>query len=176
MEFENFGDFWVGDYHHGPLIRAPDDQVVIAKIGAFIDHATRYPVADRYYLGEDLDTLRDCLLRALLRWGAPKLVYVDRAKIYKSDQLEYSLHRVKTQLVHSRAYYSKGRGVIERWWQLLKDFESEVALLPRSRDHPPAQLALGGLPRASLLPARAQRDREDPGHRDRRGDSAGLGP
>jgi putative transposase len=131
MEFESFGDLWVGDYHHGPPVLAPDGTVVTAKIGAFLDHKTRYPVADRYYASEVLDTLRDGLLRALLRWGPPKVVYVDRGAVYRSNQLSYTLKRLHVKLVHSRAYYSKGRGVIERWWQLLKDFESEVVRLGR---------------------------------------------
>jgi len=128
MEFANFGDLWVGDYHHGPLVITPDQRVVAAKLGGFIDHCTRYPVADRYYLDEDLATLRDCLLRALLCWGLPKVIYVDRAKIYRSHQLRYALQTIDCRLVHSRAWYSKGRGVIERWWQHANDFEDEVRL------------------------------------------------
>jgi len=128
MRFENFGDLWVGDYHHGCRVLAPDARIVVAKLGAFIDHTTRYPVADRWYVEEDLTTLRDTMLRALLRWGAPRMAYADRAKVYRSDQLAYSLAALGCQLVHSRAYYSKGRGVIERWWQLAQAFEREVAI------------------------------------------------
>jgi transposase InsO family protein len=126
MRFERFGDLWVGDYHHGCRVLAPDGRVVVAKLGAFIDHKTRYPVADRWYLSEDLTTLRDTMLRALLRWGPPHVAYADRAKIYRSEQLAYSLAALDCRLVHSRAYYSKGRGVIERWWQLAQAFEREI--------------------------------------------------
>lgn len=126
MRFEAFGDLWVGDYHHGPLVLTPSGGVTTAKLGAFIDHTTRYPVADRYYLAEDLATLRDTLLRALLVWGTPKKAYVDRGAVYRSDQLAYSLLRVGSHLVHSRPYYSEGRGVIERWWQVADAFEDEV--------------------------------------------------
>lgn len=127
MGFAHFGDLWVGDYHHGCRVLAPDARIVVAKLGAFIDHKTRYPVADRWYVDEDLTTLRDTMLRALLRWGPPQRAYVDRAKIYLSDQLAYSLAAVGCELVHSRPYYSQGRGVIERWWQLSHAFEREVA-------------------------------------------------
>jgi hypothetical protein len=48
MHFDGFGDLWVGDYHHGPVVLGPDGGVVVAKLGAFIDHATRYPVCDRW--------------------------------------------------------------------------------------------------------------------------------
>lgn len=104
MKFESFGDLWVGDYHHGPVILGPHGKPTTAKLGAFIDHATRYPVADRYYLAEDIGTLRDCLYRALLTWGAPRKAYVDRGAVYRCEQLAYSLDRIGTLLVHSRPY------------------------------------------------------------------------
>lgn len=126
--FENFGDLWVGDYHHGPLVLAPNGKPTVAKLGAFIDHATRFPLADRYYLTEDTTSLRDTLLRALLTWGKPKKVYVDNGAVYRADQLAYSLDRIKTRLIHSRPYYSQGRGVIEKWWQVADQFEHEVRL------------------------------------------------
>jgi len=128
MQFENFGDLWVGDYHHGPVILGPNGKPITAKLGAFIDHCTRYPVADRYYLAEDIATLRDCLFRALLTWGPPRKVYVDRGAVYRCEQLAYSLDRIQTKLIHSRAYYSQGRGVIEKWWQMVQAFESEVEI------------------------------------------------
>jgi putative transposase len=130
MRFAHFGDLWVGDYHHGPLVLAPDGRPVTAKLGAFIDHTTRYPVADRWYLDETLATLRDALLRALLAFGPPRRIYVDRGAVYRAEQLAYSLERLGIRLVHSRPYYSQGRGVIERWWQLAEVFGSELALRP----------------------------------------------
>ena len=126
MKFNHFGALWVGDYHHGPLVRTPDGGTAVAKLGAFLDHTTRYPVADRWYLDERLGSLRDTLLRALLRFGIPKVIYTDRGAVYRSEQLAYSLSRVGAHLVHSRPYYSQGRGVIERWWQLADAFQHEV--------------------------------------------------
>jgi transposase InsO family protein len=128
MEFEHAGALWVGDFHHGPLVLAPDGRLVTAKLSAFIDHATRYPVADRYYIDEGLTSLRHCLLCAVLRWGPAKKVYVDRGSVYRAEQLAYSLDRLGSKLIHSRAYYSQGRGVIERWWQVIGQFEDEVRL------------------------------------------------
>lgn len=126
MKFERFGQLWVGDYHHGPIVLGPDGKPAKAKLGAFIDHCTRWPVAHRYYLAENIASLRDCLLRALLTWGRPETIYVDRGAVYRAELLAFSLHRIRTQLIHSRAYYSKGRAVLERWWQLAGAFESEV--------------------------------------------------
>lgn len=131
MAFASFGDLWVGDYHHGPPVLAPDGRLSTAKIAGFLDHCTRYPVVSRYYLSEDFETLRDALLRAFLVFGLPKVVYVDRGSVFRAEQLKYSLERLKSHLVHSKAYYSEGRGVIERWWQLLDEFEEEVRSLER---------------------------------------------
>lgn len=130
MSFPAFGDLWVGDYHHGPLVRTPDGGTTVAKLGAFLDHTTRYPVADRWYLDERIGSLRDTLLRALLRFGLPKVVYTDRGAVYLAEQLAYSLGRLQVHLVHSRPYYSQGRGVIERWWQLADAFQAEIEARP----------------------------------------------
>jgi len=126
MRFDAFGDLWVGDYHHGPKVLAPDGRLTTAKLGAFIDHTTRYPVADRWYLAEDLGSLRDTMLRALLVWGPPKMAYTDRGAVYRAEQLAYSLAALGARLVHSRTYYSQGRGVIERWWQFADAFQAEI--------------------------------------------------
>ena len=128
MQFPNFADLWVGDYHHGPVILSPDGRPAKAKIGAFIDHCTRYPVAARYYLAENIASIRDCLFRAILKWGPARKTYVDRGSVYRWEQLAYSLDRINSKLVYSRAYYSQGRGVIEKWWQMIKAFESEIRL------------------------------------------------
>ena len=126
MRFEHFGDLWVGDYHDGPKVLAPDGRVVGAKLGAFIDHTTRYPVADRWYLAEDIASLRDTMQRALLAFGPPRVAYTDRGACYRAEQLAYSLAALDVRLVHSRPYYSQGRGVIERWWQLADAFQAEI--------------------------------------------------
>ncbi|MDI7267938.1 MAG: Mu transposase C-terminal domain-containing protein [Myxococcota bacterium] len=128
MKFDRFGDLWVGDYHHGPPVIGPDGRPTIAKLSAFLDHCTRWPVADRYYVSETVDTLRDCMLRALLVWGPPRKVYVDRGAAYRAEQFAWSLDRLpgRCVLVHSKPYYSEGRGLIERWWEEILAFEAEV--------------------------------------------------
>lgn len=131
LKFAHFGDLWVGDYHHGPPVLTPDGRVTTAKISGFLDHCTRYPVVSRYYLSEEFETLRDALLRAFLAFGLPRIVYVDRGSVFRAEQLAYSLLRLECQLVHSRAYYSEGRGTIERWWQPVGEFEDEIRALHR---------------------------------------------
>lgn len=126
MHFDEFGDLWVGDYKHGPVVLEGDGRLVTSKLGAFLDHATRYPVAYRFYGSETLATLRDTLLRAFLTWGPAKVVYIDGGSAYKAEQLGYSLARLEIKLVRSKPYYSQGRGLIERWWQEVDAFIAEV--------------------------------------------------
>jgi putative transposase len=128
MHRNNFADLYVGDYKHGPVIAGPDGKPTTAKLSAYLDHCTRYPVSDQWYPAEDLASMRDTLMRAFLTWGPAKVTYVDRGAVYRAEQLAYSLARLDKKLVHSRAYYSKGRGVIERWWQLADAFIAEVQL------------------------------------------------
>ena len=132
MHFEHFGDLWVGDYKHGPVVLAPDGKLTTAKLSAFLDHATRYPVAHRFYLAENLASLRDTLMRAFLTWGPAKRTYVDRGSAYRAEQLAYSLARIHSHLIHSRPYYSQGRGLIEKWWQHADAFLVEL----EARDEP----------------------------------------
>ena len=66
------------------------------------------------------------MLRALLIRGLFLVFYADNGKVYKAKQLAFALDRVNARLVHSRAYYSEGRGAIERFWQAALDFEAEV--------------------------------------------------
>jgi len=131
LVFDNFGDVWVGDYHHGPPVLTPDGGVTTAKICGFLDHCTRYPVVSRYYLSEQFATLRDALLRAFLVFGLAVKIYVDWGSVFRAEQLAYSLERLDSHLIHSKAYYSEGRGLIERWWQLVAEFENEVRNLER---------------------------------------------
>jgi transposase InsO family protein len=128
MQFDAFGDLWVGDYKHGLPTLAPDGQLKTAKLSAFLDHKTRYPVSDRWYWAENIASQRDTLLRAFLRWGPAKNIYVDRGAVYRAEQLAYSLLRIDINLIHSRAYYSQGRGLIEKWWQVTDAFLAEVQL------------------------------------------------
>jgi transposase InsO family protein len=130
MRFERFGQLWVGDYKHGPVVLMPDDRLVTAKLGAYLDHCARYPVSHRWYPSEDVTTLRDALLRAMLAYGPPEAVYVDWGAVYRSEQLQWSLACLGVKLIHSRPHYSQGRGVIERWWQHADAFLAEVRARP----------------------------------------------
>lgn len=65
-------DFVVGDFHHGPYVRIETDEIVRAKLEAFIDHASRYVPESRYGLTEDTMALRRGTRALITLHGLPK--------------------------------------------------------------------------------------------------------
>ena len=55
------------------------------------------------------------------------------ARVFSIQPSRRPRARLHAKLVHSKPYYSQGRGLIERWWQLADAFIAEV----RARDEPP---------------------------------------
>jgi len=118
----------VGDFHHGPYVRAgQDDQAKRALFGGFIDHFSRLIVEGRYYLTEDFNALRFGFRRLLAVHGMPEKLYLDNGPAYHATRFHAACEALGIRLVHSKPYCAEGRGVIERYNRTLKDqFESEV--------------------------------------------------
>jgi putative transposase len=117
---------WVGDYHDPIAIPLFDGGFLRCHIGAFVDHYSRFVPYGAYYPSQAIYTLEDVFKKAVLRAGAPSLIYVDNAKIYRSAAFAFACSRIETELTHSQAYESEGRGVIERLWGTFESFEREL--------------------------------------------------
>jgi hypothetical protein len=77
---------------------------------------------------EQLPRLEDCFKRAMLRYGRPLAIYVDRAKIHISKQLDTICATLGIQRILGTAYYPEGRGKIERFFRFVQsDFLPELA-------------------------------------------------
>ncbi len=119
-------DLWVGDFEDGPYVQEKGD-VVPTYLSAFIDCHSRYIVTARYYFRENLDVLIDSFIRALSVHGAPRQLYVDRAKIYLSNGLKSACYRLKIKLLHRPAGDPAPGGLVERFMLTLQQqFEAEV--------------------------------------------------
>jgi putative transposase len=80
------------------------------------------------YWNEQLPRMEDCFKRAILRYGRPLSVYVDRAKIYSSKQFDTLCATLGIQHIPGTPYYPEGRGKIERFFQFVQsDFLPELA-------------------------------------------------
>lgn len=120
----------VADFHHGPYVRlAGDDQVRRALMLCFIDHYSRYILEGRYYLHEDFAALRFGFRRVLLLYGPFKRLYIDNGPSFQTTRFHAACKNeaLNVEVVHSKAYTSEGRGVVERYNRTLKEqFETEV--------------------------------------------------
>jgi putative transposase len=140
FERSHFGDLWQGDALHGPKLPDPanPEQERQVFLFAFIDDHTRLVPHAQFYWNEQLPRMEDCLKRAILRHGIPMSIYVDRAKIYISKQLDTICATLGIQRILGTPYYPEGRGKIERFFQFVRsDFLPE---LPKSSVATLAQL------------------------------------
>jgi transposase InsO family protein len=137
--FEHPLDFVVGDFHAGPYVRTETGDVRRTELGAFIDHCSRFVPEARYFLSEDLMSVRRGLRGLCTAWGVPRRLYVDNGPGYQAGRFHFACSELGIDLCHSRHYKSEGRGVIERFNRTVKEaFETEVRL----RKEPPTHAEL----------------------------------
>lgn len=123
---ENTHDLWIGDFEEGPYV-INGSEVEPTHLSAFIDCHSRYVVAARYYLRQNLDVLIDTLLRGVATHGVPLGLYVDNAKVYHSNGLKAACYRTGIRLIFRKARDPAGGGIIERFNRTAQErFEAEV--------------------------------------------------
>jgi transposase InsO family protein len=130
FERTHFGDLWQGDAMHGPRLPDPanPDKERQVFLFAFLDDNTRLVPHAQFYWNEQLPRLEDCFKRAMLRYGRPLAIYVDRGKVYTSKQLDTICATLGIQRILGTPYYPEGRGKIERFFQFVQsDFLPELA-------------------------------------------------
>jgi putative transposase len=117
---------WQGDFEHGPLV-IHNGEAIQTRLTAWIDSHSRYIVAARYYVRENLDVLIDSLLRAWGIHGASRELYVDNAKIYHATALKLACTQLNIKLLHRPPRDPAPGGLIERFIQTCQtQFEAEV--------------------------------------------------
>ncbi|MGK5082886.1 DDE-type integrase/transposase/recombinase [Bdellovibrionota bacterium FG-1] len=126
--FSQPNEFWVGDYHEAPILWVPARQTYdTVHMGAVIDHYSKYVPHGEWYPNERIATLEDTIKQAFLTRGLPKKMYVDNGSVYRSHDFAFALTHLDVRLVHSKAYQSEGRGVIERFNRTVAEgFEPEA--------------------------------------------------
>ena len=117
---------WLGDFEEGPYV-CIEGNTVPTYLSAFIDCHSRYIVSARYYFRQNLSILIDTLLRAWAVHGASSELYLDNAKVYRSNALEAACFRLNIRLIHRTARDAPPGGLIERFFETVQDqFEAEV--------------------------------------------------
>jgi putative transposase len=119
FETELSNDMWQSDCLHGPRILV-EGKLRKSYLFAIIDDHSRLIPHAQFYLTENLDSYRDCLLQALEKRGLPRRLYMDNGSVFRSHQLKYACARLGIALLHTVPYCPEGRGKIERFFRTLR--------------------------------------------------------
>lgn len=111
---------WQSDVMHGPQakINGINRKTYLCAI---IDDHSRMIVHAEFYNGETLDNLKNCLKKAIEKWGLPQKLYVDNGSCYRAINLDQITACLGISLKHARPYTPEGKGKIERWFRNVRD-------------------------------------------------------
>ena len=118
-----------GDIKYGPYLpigkNGAKKQVYLS---AFIDDATRFIVAAKFYEHQQIAIIEDTLRTAIMQYGKPDAIYVDNGKQYRSSWLGKACTQLGIKLLFAKPYHPEGKGKIEAFNRRIDSFLSEVAL------------------------------------------------
>jgi transposase InsO family protein len=140
---------WQADLKHGPYLPDPRNPALKIRtyLMAVIDDATRLVVHAEFYSSQKLPVLEDTFRKAILRCGAPDIMYVDNGKIFVSQWFRLACAKLHIRHLNTKANSPESKVKIERWNRTVEEFLQEVRLeSPRSLEQ------LNGLFRAWLSP------------------------
>jgi putative transposase len=118
-EFSN--QVWQSDMMFGPYVQHPGGGKRQAFLYAVLDDASRLIPHAQFYVHQGLEALLDCLRQAIAARGVPVRLYVDNAKVYRSQQLARITASIGILLTHTPPYQPQGRGKIERYFRSLRE-------------------------------------------------------
>jgi len=121
FEAEYSNQIWQADMLFGPYVQRPGGGKMQAFLHATLDDASRLIPHAQFYSSQGLDASLDCLRQAIAARGVPVRLYIDNAKIYRSQQLARIAASLGTLIVHTPPYQPEGRGKIERYFRTLRD-------------------------------------------------------
>jgi transposase InsO family protein len=126
---EHRGMLYQGDIKYGPFLPIGDQgKKKQVYLSAFIDDATRYIVAAKFYENQKAEIVEDTLRTAIMHYGKPDAIYVDNGKQYRSNHLEKACAKLAIKHIKSKPYHPEGKGKIEAFNRRIESFLSEVAL------------------------------------------------
>jgi putative transposase len=124
---EHSNSLWVGDFAQGPNVIDHNGDIQKTWNSSFIDVHSRFLVVGIYAYTSDLDALIRSLLAAFEIHGKPKSIYLDNAKVYRSNVLARACLELGIDLIHRKVRDPQGGGIIERFFLTAqKQLESEI--------------------------------------------------
>jgi len=121
FEAQSSNQIWQADMLFGPYVQRPGGGKMQAFLHAILDDASRLIPHAQFYPNQGLDACLDCLRQAIGARGLPTRLYIDNAKIYRSQQLARIAASLGILVVHTPPYQPEGRGKIERHFRTVRD-------------------------------------------------------
>jgi len=115
------GDLWMGDVMHGPQAYAPDGRVRKTYLHLFLDSATRFVTGSAFRFSETAAEHESVLKQALLVYGLPRILYLDRGPAQISGSLSVICAELGVRLLHTRPYDPAAKGAVERIFRTIRD-------------------------------------------------------
>ena len=119
FEAELPNDLWQGDCMHGPRVIV-EGKLLKSFLFAMIDDHSRLIPHAQFYLRENIESFRDCLVQALEKRGLPRRLFLDNGPSFRSHSLKYGCARVGIALLHTQPYSPESKGKIERWYRTVR--------------------------------------------------------
>jgi transposase InsO family protein len=121
FEAELSNQIWQSDMLFGPYVQRAGGGRMQAFLYAILDDASRLIPHAQFYVHQGLDAFLDCLRQAVAARGVPLRLYVDNAKVYRSQQLARIAASVGILITHTPPYQPEGRGKIERYFRSVRE-------------------------------------------------------
>src|SRR5205814_3188839 len=121
FEAERSNQIWQSDMLYGPYVQRPGGGKMQAFLHATLDDASRLIPHAQFYASQGLDACLDCLRQAIAARGLPVRLYLDNAKIYRSQQLARIAASVGILIVHTPPCQPAGPGKIEPYFRSLRE-------------------------------------------------------
>jgi putative transposase len=132
FEHEESNECWQVDTQHTlylPDPKNPEKRRKAYLIAIIDDHSRRIMHAE-FFFEERYPRLERCVQKAVLKYGAPRILYCDNGSVYNAKQFQVICARLGTKLIHAKPYSPESKGKIEKFFQYVdSSFTGEANLL-----------------------------------------------
>lgn len=117
--YDKVNILWQGDMMVGPYLNL-NGKKTRTYLFAYIDDCSRIIPYAKFFKTEKFSAVRKVLSEAILRRGIPKLLYLDNAKVYRSDRLHFACAQLGITLIHTKPYDAASKGKVERYFSTVR--------------------------------------------------------
>lgn len=121
FEAEFANQIWQSDMLYGPYVQRPGGGKQQAYLYAMLDDCSRLVPHGEFYDSQGLESLLDCMRKAVEKRGIPSRIYADNGHVYRSIQLASIAASLGILVSHTPPFQPQGRGKIERFFRTCRE-------------------------------------------------------